>query len=189
MVDEMRRERQDAAVVTRETWTMGGWALDPAMCRCAARSAQFSTTTMSADDTTTRPLKRARLSPEADNSSSPLHPSPAPSALSLAHLDGHPEFWFDDGNIILIAQQTGFRIFRGLLAVQSTVFADMFAAASSQPDETLDGCPVVHLTDSPLDLAHLLRILLPASPVWCVFLALDLNGFHMHRLQLSYFQI
>ena len=35
--------------------------------------------------------------------------------------------------------------------------------------KTLSGCPVVHLTDSHLDLAHLLRILLPASPIWCVF--------------------
>ena len=95
----------------------------------------------------------------------------------------------DDGNIILITQQTGFRIFRGLLAAQSTVFADMFATASSQPDETLDGCPVVHLSDSHLDLAHLLRILLPASPLWCVSFALDLNGFYLDRLQLSYCQI
>ena len=83
-------------------------------------------------DTTTRPLKRARLSPETDDS--PLHPSPTPSTHSLANLEHHPEFWFEDGNIILIAQHTGFRIFRGLLAVQSTVFADMFVAASSQAD-------------------------------------------------------
>ncbi|KAI1795320.1 hypothetical protein LXA43DRAFT_1090970 [Ganoderma leucocontextum] len=83
----------------------------------------------------------------------------------LRNLEHHPEFWFDDGNIVLIAQHTGFRIFRGLLAAQSTVFADMFASASSQADETLDGCPVVHLSESHLDLAHLLRILLPTSPL------------------------
>ena len=111
------------------------------------------------------------------------------SLAGTTHLDRHLELWFDDGNIILIAQQTGFRIFRGLLAAQSTVFADMFAAASSQPDETLDGCPVAQLTDSHLDLAHLLRILLPASPLWCVSFALDLNGFDLDRLQLSYCQI
>ncbi|KAM5539634.1 hypothetical protein V8D89_006743 [Ganoderma adspersum] len=103
-------------------------------------------------------LKRARITLDGDGLS-------LPSTHSLANLEHHPEFWFDDGNIILIAQQTGFRIFRGLLAAQSTVFADMFAAASSQADETLDGCPVVHLTDSHLDVAHLLRILLPTSPL------------------------
>ena len=124
---------------------------------------------MSADDATTRPLKRARLSPEADNSSCPLHPSLAPSTHSLTHLERHRELWFDDGNIILIAQQTGFRIFRGLLASQSTVFADMFTSATSQADETLDGCPVVHLTDSHFDVAHLLRVLLPKSPLLCAF--------------------
>ncbi|PIL26493.1 hypothetical protein GSI_12251 [Ganoderma sinense ZZ0214-1] len=41
----------------------------------------------------------------------------------------------------------------------------MFATAGSKDDETLDGCPVVPLSDSPLDLVHLLRILLPASPL------------------------
>ena len=107
-------------------------------------------------------LKRARITLDDDALS-------LPSTHSLANLEHHSEFWFDDGNIILIAQQTGFCIFRGLLATQSTVFADMFAAASSQADEILDGCPVVHLTDSHLDVAHLLRILLPASPVWYVF--------------------
>ena len=57
----------------------------------------------------------------------------------------------------------GFRIFRGLLAAQSTVFADMFAASSASADETLKGCPVVELTESHHDLVHLLRVLLPTS--------------------------
>ena len=69
------------------------------------------------------------------------------------------DVWFDDGNIVLFAQHTGFRIYRGLLAAQSTVFADMFVSTSSTADETLEGCPVVYLTDSGVDLAHLLRIL------------------------------
>ncbi|KAI1795288.1 hypothetical protein LXA43DRAFT_882184, partial [Ganoderma leucocontextum] len=71
----------------------------------------------------------------------------------------HPEIWFDDGNIVLVAHKTAFRIYGGLLAGQSTVFSDMFA--SSSPDETFEGCPVVHLSDSPPDLVHLLRVLLP----------------------------
>ncbi|KAI1795289.1 hypothetical protein LXA43DRAFT_37169 [Ganoderma leucocontextum] len=116
---------------------------------------------MSADDANTRPSKRARLSPEQDSSALLA----SPSTPSLSNLKHHPEFWFDDGNIVLIAQHTGFRIFRTLLAAQSTVFADMFASSSSRSDETLDGCPVVHLTDSPNDLGHLLRILLPTSPM------------------------
>ena len=71
--------------------------------------------------------------------------------------------WFDDGNIVLVASDSeiAFRIYRGLLAAQSTVFSDMFASSTSSPDETFDGCPVVYLSDSPYDLAHLLRVLLP----------------------------
>ncbi|KAI1795317.1 hypothetical protein LXA43DRAFT_1080215 [Ganoderma leucocontextum] len=110
---------------------------------------------MSADDVGTRPPKRKLVSLD----DSPLH---TPSYT----LNRHPEFWFDDGTIVLVlAQQTGFRIYRGLLASQSTIFADMLAASSSSSDEILDECPVVQLADSPQDLAHLLGVLLPTSPV------------------------
>ena len=71
--------------------------------------------------------------------------------------------WFDDGNITLIAQDVAFRIYRSLLAAQSTVFADMFASAIPSADECMDGCPAVHVSDSSEDLAHLLRVLLPGS--------------------------
>ncbi|KAI1795318.1 hypothetical protein LXA43DRAFT_1178791 [Ganoderma leucocontextum] len=54
---------------------------------------------MSTGDTSSRPSKRAR----------PLW----------------EQFWFDDGNIILVVQHNGFRIYRGLLAEQSTIFAEM----------------------------------------------------------------
>ena len=68
---------------------------------------------MPANDPTTRPRKRTRRSPEQNNSHPPV--------LSLANLERHPEFWFDDGNIILVTRTPkymGFRIFRGLLAAQ-----------------------------------------------------------------------
>ncbi len=88
-----------------------------------------------------------------------------PSTLSISDIKHHPDFWFDDGSIVLVTRNTGFRVYRGLLASQSTVFADMLAASSSSSDEILDGCPVVQLTDSPHDLAHLLGVLLPTSPI------------------------
>ena len=116
---------------------------------------------MSADDPIPRPPKRARLSPEQDSSP---RPSLSSSALSFANLQRYPEFWFDDGNIILVTpKHVGFRIFRGPLGAQSTVFADMFASSSVSADETLDDCPVVQVTDSHQDLAHLLRVLLPTT--------------------------
>ncbi|KAI1795354.1 hypothetical protein LXA43DRAFT_1108512 [Ganoderma leucocontextum] len=78
-------------------------------------------------------------------------------------LKQHDEFWFDDGNLVLVAGDTAFRIYRGLLTVQSRIFENVFVSASPSTDELLDGCPVVHLSDSPDDLVHLLRVLLPTS--------------------------
>ncbi|EIW56959.1 uncharacterized protein TRAVEDRAFT_99981, partial [Trametes versicolor FP-101664 SS1] len=73
------------------------------------------------------------------------------------------EFWLDDGNLVLIARNTGFRIYRGLLAAQSEVFRDMFASSSPSTGECHDGCPVVYMSDSPEDLRRLLRVILPTT--------------------------
>ncbi|KAI1795316.1 hypothetical protein LXA43DRAFT_1080214 [Ganoderma leucocontextum] len=112
------------------------------------------------NDASPRPQKCARLS---SNDLVP-HASSDPVSQTMSNLTRHSEFWFDDGNIVLVAQHTGFRIYRRLLAAQSTVFADMFTSSSAGADEAFDGCPVVHLTDSHHDLTHLLRVLLPTSP-------------------------
>ena len=80
-----------------------------------------------------------------------------------------PEFWYEDGNIILIARHVEFRIYKGLLAQHSPVFADMFtfpqpggvAPASAEP-------PLVHLTDSPESFRHILRACMPTTTSTCV---------------------
>ena len=74
-----------------------------------------------------------------------------------------PTLWFDDGNIVLVARNTAFRIYRGLIASQSTVFSDMLVSSCASADETFDGCPTVQLSDSPEDLTHFLRALVPCS--------------------------
>ncbi|PIL26445.1 hypothetical protein GSI_12203 [Ganoderma sinense ZZ0214-1] len=101
----------------------------------------------------TRPRKRARVSEDER----PV------TAVSLVKLTQDREFWLDDGNIVLIARDVGFRIYRGLLAAQSTVFADMFGSSNSTADEYYEDCPVVRLSDSPEDLRYLLRVLVPRS--------------------------
>ena len=85
------------------------------------------------------------------------------TAVSLVKLTRDKEFWLEDGNIILIACDVGFRIYRGLLAAQSTVFADMFSCPNSTADEYYDDCPVVRLSDSPEDLRYFLRVLVPSA--------------------------
>ena len=74
----------------------------------------------------------------------------------------HPELWLDDGNLILVANRhTAFRVYAGLLASQSEIFANLFAVASVSPDEVYDGCPVVPVYDTPGEFAHFLRVLIP----------------------------
>lgn len=79
------------------------------------------------------------------------------------------EFWFEDGTIILIAQNIEFRVYKGPLIRHSPVFSDMFSlpqpvsaphsplSSASGNDEMTD-CPVVHVTDSPYELRHVLRV-------------------------------
>ena len=71
-------------------------------------------------------------------------------------------FWFDDGNVILQAENTQFRAHRSLLSLHSNVFKEMFAMP--QPTDTtttpnVDGCPVITLSDKASDLEHFLSIL------------------------------
>ncbi|KAJ3513919.1 hypothetical protein NLJ89_g2688 [Agrocybe chaxingu] len=70
------------------------------------------------------------------------------------------DFWLDDGNIILQAESTQFRVHKSMLARHSTVFKDMFSFP--QPAEPLDpvveGCPVVTLSDPAWDVEVILSI-------------------------------
>ena len=103
-----------------------------------------------------RPSKRTRTD-SVDGTSA----HPPSDATPTANLKRCEEFWLDDGNLVLVAKDVAFRVYRGLLAAQSTVFQDMFATASPTTGEVYDGCPVVRLSDSPEDIVCLLRKLLP----------------------------
>lgn len=67
--------------------------------------------------------------------------------------------WFQDGNIILEAEGTQFRVHRGILAKHSTFFKDMFEVPQPSDEPTVEGCPVVRLTDTAHDVEHLLNAL------------------------------
>ena len=92
------------------------------------------------------------------------HPaSSLPADLATVGLNGtvkrDPDLWFDDGNIVLLARDTAFRVYRGLLTRHSVIFRDLFQMAQPANAETMESCPVVHLSDSPDDLRYLLRAL------------------------------
>ncbi|GJE89564.1 hypothetical protein PsYK624_056670 [Phanerochaete sordida] len=75
--------------------------------------------------------------------------------------DRHQHLWFDDGNIVLLADNVAFKVHRSLLGRHSIVFKDLFELSqpSESVDEQMDGVPLVRLHDSPHELADLLDII------------------------------
>ncbi|KAI0742511.1 hypothetical protein C8Q80DRAFT_1188920 [Daedaleopsis nitida] len=72
------------------------------------------------------------------------------------------EFWFQDGNLLLVTQDVEFRVYQGPLIAHSPVFKDMLSLPQPEPPryerEGSSSCPTVHLSDSPEDLRHFLRV-------------------------------
>ncbi|PIL26476.1 hypothetical protein GSI_12234 [Ganoderma sinense ZZ0214-1] len=116
---------------------------------------------MSPDRQETRPLKRSRTQAAQDDLSG-SQPS-SKMETTLGDFERSEEFWLEDGSIILVAQQTGFRVYRALLARQSTVFSNMFSSSTPNAEEMVEGCPVVYMSESAEEVAHLLHVLLPTS--------------------------
>ena len=89
------------------------------------------------------------------------HANSLPAELATVSLNGtvkrDTELWFDDGNIVLLCRDTAFRVYRGLLTRHSVIFRDLFSMAQPSTAETMESCPVVHISDSPDDLRYLLR--------------------------------
>ncbi|KIM44192.1 hypothetical protein M413DRAFT_376539 [Hebeloma cylindrosporum] len=70
-------------------------------------------------------------------------------------------FWFDDGNVILQAENTQFRVHRSVLSLYSNIFKAMFSVPHPTGTTTMpnvDGCPVIALPDNASDLEHVLSI-------------------------------
>lgn len=66
--------------------------------------------------------------------------------------------WLEDGNIVFQAEGKQFKVYRGLLALQSTVFKDMFAFPQPPSGEELvEGCPIVNISDSAIDVEFVLE--------------------------------
>ncbi|KAJ7070054.1 hypothetical protein C8F01DRAFT_1049209 [Mycena amicta] len=77
-----------------------------------------------------------------------------------------PDYWFDDGSIILQVQTTQYRVAKSMLAMHSTVFRDMFTVPLPPDDPLVDTCPVVVLSgDTAEDWEHLLAAMYPKSCV------------------------
>ena len=72
--------------------------------------------------------------------------------------------WFDDGNIVIIAQYTPFKVHRGFLIQRSEVFRDMCSLpevpeSSETQVDMMDGVPIVDMSDHWEDVSDLLSAL------------------------------
>ncbi len=87
---------------------------------------------------------------------------PASSAVVLAEPQQDSEFWFEDGNVVIVAGNASFRAHTGVLSRHSEIFRNMFGVpqpALPAPSDVVDGRPVVHVSDSAYDFKQLLHML------------------------------
>ncbi|KAL1700917.1 hypothetical protein EV121DRAFT_213190 [Schizophyllum commune] len=71
------------------------------------------------------------------------------------------DIWFDDGNIVLQAENVQFRFFKGILAAYSPFFRDVFSVP--QPTvgaDLVEGCPVLRLQEKAADVNYMLSFIL-----------------------------
>ncbi|KAI0046853.1 hypothetical protein FA95DRAFT_1312153 [Auriscalpium vulgare] len=76
---------------------------------------------------------------------------------SLPVFERHASLWYDDGNVIVIAEDLGFRIHRGVLSRESTGLAAALAEPPGEPD--IDDCRVLRMSDSAKDVDTVLEAL------------------------------
>ncbi|KAI0351203.1 hypothetical protein OH77DRAFT_957746 [Trametes cingulata] len=104
--------------------------------------------------------KRARL-----DSTDASNPTEGDQATSTTPLDGFVQnvnFWYEDGTIILTAGNEAFKVYKGPLIEYSPVFRDMLSLP--QPDSHQDqSCPIIPLSDAPLDVSCLLGVFMPSK--------------------------
>ncbi|KAJ7689821.1 hypothetical protein B0H17DRAFT_1202070 [Mycena rosella] len=67
------------------------------------------------------------------------------------------ELWFEDGNIVLQAGNSQFRVYRGILAARSPVFKDMLSFPQPPESELVEGCPLVRFPDAENEVTDFLK--------------------------------
>ncbi|KAJ7174938.1 hypothetical protein C8R46DRAFT_95448 [Mycena filopes] len=87
-----------------------------------------------------------------------MEPEPEPAPVVRVQ-----NLWFEDGGIVVKAQNSLFRVSRGILMLQSPIFADMFSIPQPADAEVIDGCPVAELPDAAEDVNVFLKTIFDSS--------------------------
>jgi hypothetical protein len=80
----------------------------------------------------------------------------------------HPELWFTDGNLVVVAEKTAFRIYRGVLVKHSAVLEDKLASVLDDGQIMYEGSPVLVLDDPAEWVAEMLALMFSLKT--CVYL-------------------
>ncbi|KAF8584601.1 hypothetical protein K439DRAFT_1345714 [Ramaria rubella] len=77
----------------------------------------------------------------------------------MKHWKRHPDIYFGDGSVVLLAETTLFRVYWGWLGKRSDVFSQLASFDNVQPpdSETYDGCPLIRVSDTAEDLEYFLN--------------------------------
>ena len=86
----------------------------------------------------------------------------------------HPDIWFSDGNIALVAGDFYFSVHQGVLCRHSEPFAELIKKIKMEDSQTrlIDGHLVLVINDQPKDLARLLIALYDGVYVLLILLAI-----------------
>ncbi|KAJ3009237.1 hypothetical protein NUW54_g2852 [Trametes sanguinea] len=95
------------------------------------------------------------------------------------------EFWFEDGNLILVTRDVEFKVYKGPLVANSPVFEAPLSLPQSSTNPLghspaskcicMSTTALLHVEDSPEDLRHLLRAIMPGKTPR---VGPDANSFH-----------
>ncbi|KAJ7677484.1 hypothetical protein B0H17DRAFT_944798, partial [Mycena rosella] len=64
--------------------------------------------------------------------------------------------WFEDGNIILMSHDMGFKVYKGMVSQHSAILRDMLDEGVT---ETIEGCPAIQLDDATVDISNFLTVI------------------------------
>lgn len=53
----------------------------------------------------------------------------------------HPDYWYDDGNVVIQIDNTQFKLYRGQLSRHSAYFADLFKEPAEETQRHVEGYP------------------------------------------------
>jgi len=100
--------------------------------------------------------------------------------------DGSPsvtrsELWLADGNLVIQAESTQFRVHRSILSMHSNILNDCFGIPQPEEQETVEGCPIIHVSDSAADMKCILSLLYKDHQ--CVIYP-SVSFFHLESLYL-----